>query len=490
MELRSTTSRGAGHSLNISRGRGKRLETPTPLSVGEGHDFTSRPLVVHSPASCARQITYPLDDINANAPLSSANSPPYTSNFVIESDQAQATGSQIIAHTITKRSSSDTTTLYGFPDNQIFPNMTSNSENQVPNDPTFNTVNENLLAAVQQTISLAHEEFRSEIASLRATISSLSQNTNSNIGGLPSSENSHRQNPLDNTAPPLATNDRNKIDVEKWKVNYNGTGNVADFLFKVDTLRNRTKCSDEHLLANFQIFLSGKAEVWYWEFIKQNDDPSYAFLKYSISQEFGLSETDDDILLKIRTRKQQQKESYDDFHSAVVSMNARLREPLSDNRLMAIIKSNVNTNLKLMLFNVEPRSLQSLRERARGAEKILLEGKVPLIPNSRISRQVNEIEVNSVDDEVNEAELDPQIEALRFPRRNTPPDYSKIKCWNCLALGHSYIYCPDEVRHKFCYKCGERGVVTTSCKNDHLGNRKRSELATGDSRSQAPTPSS
>ena len=154
--------------------------------------------------------------------------------------------------------------------------------------------------------------------------------------------------------------------------------------------------------------------------------------------------------------------------------------------LIEIIKKNVNPEIKVLLFISDPKDLGELRLLARKAEKLLLENK----SNSVLrTRQVNEISINTIPDE-SDQELDPQVEAIQFSRRSTNFDYSKIKCWNCLSFGHSYIYCPEETRHIFCYKCGERGVVTTKCKNSHLGNRKRSEMATGDSRSQTLTPSS
>lgn len=66
---------------------------------------------------------------------------------------------------------------------------------------------------------------------------------------------------------PLSHNfpNQSKVDIEKWKISFNGTGNVSDFLFKIETLQVRSYCSDEHLMNNFQILLTGKAETWYWD---------------------------------------------------------------------------------------------------------------------------------------------------------------------------------------------------------------------------------
>lgn len=197
--------------------------------------------------------------------------------------------------------------------------------------------NDNLIDVKQQSIRAVQEEFRTEFNALRATIPSLTQTTS------PSTDRPTASNDLEDRIPAITSIHRsnisqNKIDLEKWKVKFDGTGNVSDFLFKIDTLCKRTQCTDEHLMANFQIFLNGKADKWYWEFIKQNNDPTYSLLEYSLSQEFGSLETDHDVLLRIHVRKQQQKESYDDFYSLVVSMNSRMKDPIPERRLIDILK--------------------------------------------------------------------------------------------------------------------------------------------------------
>ena len=55
-----------------------------------------------------------------------------------------------------------------------------------------------------------------------------------------------------------------------WKVSYSGEGSVADFLFKLDTLSQRSQCPQDYVLSNFHIFLTNKAETWYWDYIRQN----------------------------------------------------------------------------------------------------------------------------------------------------------------------------------------------------------------------------
>lgn len=475
------SSKITGNKLNTSRGRGKNTGASASRSLDDlSRPSTPRPSTENSPPRCSTATAHSTGDPPECGDLNLDN--------IFDSFTSSSHNNTIIAQDTTiisdfLSSLEQTSPLLGFAENSESNNMATDSNTQPPTELATgeNTnLNENLITVIQ--------EFRSELNALKSTISNqkFSQTDHPTV----TNDNSTRSSVI----PPLnsfvSTINQNKIDLEKWKITFDGTGNVSDFLFKIDTLCKRTQCPHEHLMANFQIFLHGKAEKWYWEFIKQHNDPTYSLLEYSLKQEFGSSETDHDILLRIHMRKQQPKEAYDDFHSSIISMSARMQEPIAENRLIDILKRNTITNLRLMLFNTFPRSLHSLRDLARKAEKVLHESKIAL-PHIKPSRQVNEVDYAPVDDEESECEPDPQVDALHFTRRSARTDYSKIKCWNCLKLGHSYIYCPDEGdRPKFCYLCGERGVVTPKCKNVHKGNRKRSEMVTGDSCSKNQTPSS
>ena len=213
-------------------------------------------------------------------------------------------------------------------------------------------------------------------------------------------------------------------------------------------------------------------------------------MRNALIKEFGHLESDHEVLLKISLRKQQFKETYDDFHSSVVAMNSRLQNPLPDVTLIDIMKRNLNPNLRFLMFNSDPRDINDFRDIARKAEKVLRETKFQTSNNIGTCRNINEID--TLLPEVGDSEyLDPQVEALKLPIKKVNHDYSGIKCWNCLEFGHSYIYCSEEIKKPFCFKCGQKGTLTTKCPNNHpfQGNRKVGEMATGDTRPLPQTPS-
>ncbi|KAI8118509.1 hypothetical protein CVS40_9864 [Lucilia cuprina] len=392
-----------------------------------------------------------------------------------------------------------------------YPSVSNNNSQQTSNpinsEANRDTPMDSLIALMEQTMKNTREEFRRELISIRESISQIG-NTNTSIPFRPPDLSNNfvdpnllnfnmntNPNPQANHSMDFQTkttfNGESNVKLEKWKISYDGSGSVSDFLFKVDTLRSRAKCSDEHILSNFHVLLAGKAEQWYWLYTKQNRDVSYPILCSALTREFGHLESDHDIILKISLRKQQYKEVYDDFHTAIISMNSRLRTPLPDSTLIDIVKRNVNSNLRFLLFNSEARSMNDFRDIARRAEKVLRDNKFQN-PNLVSNRNVSELESSICED--NELEdNDPQLEAIHLSRKRNQNDYSQIQCWNCMSLGHSYIYCPEEIRKAFCFKCGLKGVLTPKCPNKHglarQGNQKTGEMATGDTRPVHPTPS-
>lgn len=348
-----------------------------------------------------------------------------------------------------------------------------------PNGEQAQSTYDALMHHFQETMRRTQEEFRQEFVALRESISQ-SRETRENGAPLGPVNTQGQTSGLPSNAFSCGPTAVHYTKLKDWKVSFSGEGSVSDFLFKVEVLRRRSQYSSEYIMSNFPIFLTDKADTWYWAYIKRNPEATYEDLKTALNEEFGTLETDSEILLKISTRKQLAKENYDDFHSFIVNLNLRLRSPMDDASLIEIIKKNVNPDLKVMLFISNPRDLAELRLLARKAEKVLLENKSN--NNFTRSRQINEISVDTVSDD-SDQEVDPQIEAIKINRNFIKGDYSKIKCWNCLQLGHSYIYCEDKTRHVFCYKCGKRDVTTPKCTEPHTENRRRSEWVIGDARS-------
>lgn len=376
----------------------------------------------------------------------------------------------------------------------VFPS-TSTTAPLVPNTTSTNSTNtpsfDSLVAFMEQTIRNTQDEFRRELSVIRESISHIGITSNDTQDRHPELAphvlNSPNSNILSGSQNKV--NSDSNVKLEKWKISYNGIGSVKDFLFKVETLYKRSKCSVDHLLSNFHILLDGRAEEWYWLFMRQNTNITYSVLHDALIREFGRLESDQEIILKISLRKQQYKETYDEFHTSIVNMNMRLRNPLPDSSIIDILKRNLNQNLRFLLFNAEGRDLNAFRDVARKAEKVLRDTKFPSQNNPPV-RNISEI--NTLSQDITDPEIiDPQIEAIQFNNRKVRYDYSGIQCWNCMDYGHSYIYCSHEIKRPFCFKCGQKDTLTPKCPNKHSfqGNRNVGEVATGDLRPPSQTPS-
>ena len=196
----------------------------------------------------------------------------------------------------------------------------NNSEPPNPDHITPLGTNNVLLESIQTMLRDTQIEIRSEMTALRDQVRTVQERQSQNDTTTTNSSM------LSNASEQRNTN--NNIDLEKWKISFDGTTSVSDFLFKLETLFMRTLCAENHLLSNFQIFLSGKAEKWYWQYVKQERHITFASLKHAITKEFGNLEKDLEIMLKISARKQSAKESFDDFYSSIISMNLLMRQPL------------------------------------------------------------------------------------------------------------------------------------------------------------------
>ena len=187
------------------------------------------------------------------------------------------------------------------------PNMPGNEDNTlegaVGGETTHHTTVDEFMHMLQTALKSSQDEFRKElkiisnsVSNLNTAVQSMENNERRNINTTPEQSRQSLQNSTSNFP--------DNLNQGKKNVKYDGIGSVSDFIFKIETLKIRTQCADEHLLANFHIFLSGKAESWYWIFLRQNRKSSFEYLKAALTREFGKLETDTDIKIKISLKKQ------------------------------------------------------------------------------------------------------------------------------------------------------------------------------------------
>lgn len=345
---------------------------------------------------------------------------------------------------------------------------------------------------LERVLTVNHNTFMGEMQNLRRSLTetvSANQNSNHNlnISGISHAPHVHRDvfelrgdnNRGSNMEPNLnlSTSSANSgnfssVRIDKWNITYDGTKDVHDFLFKIDTLRRRYNCTEDEVVANFHLFLKGKADAWFWFYLKKSPNTTYSQLCDAIVRKFLTVEDDCDLFVKMIERHQRSKECFEDYFTDILNMNSRLTDPLRDEKLVNLIMKNAWEPLGNMLFAKGASNLDQLRDRGLITEKFISRQ----IHTRQQKRTLAEIGPTGVDEMEDDIQADVSAINHRIYPANTRRqiDTSKYKCWNCDQVGHSYYDCPSETRNLFCYRCGEKNVTTIKCKV-HLGNITQNE---------------
>lgn len=342
---------------------------------------------------------------------------------------------------------------------------------------------EDLTNRLERVLTMNHNMFMNELSNLKQV---LVENSNRNMSSHTQRDfNNSRQN---NNQEAINDSFHNRsvnsdagrssassisVRIDKWNISYDGSQDVNDFLFKVDTLRERWNCPADQVVAAFHTFLKGKAEKWFWLFLKQNTNTTYDQLKKAIKKQFGDIDNDCDRIVRMIERRQLPKESFDDYFTDMIGMNSRLSQPMAENKIIELIKNNLRESLGSLLFSYELFSLEHLKDAARRAEKYLSRQQQVRFQKKFVTEIEHSEDIGDKDDEI-----DCEIAALQHRGFSQKPrkeiDTKNFKCWNCDQIGHSFYDCPLEERKLFCFRCGEKNVTTPRCKN-HAKNKSANE---------------
>lgn len=272
----------------------------------------------------------------------------------------------------------------------------------------------------------------------------------------------------------VGSSHQKSVPIHKWKIRFNGDGSVNNFLFQVHTLRRKNFYDEEDVFNNFDLLLEGRAESFYWRFIRMNPGARYTAFVRAFSVEFGSTEKDCMIMANLAQKRQGLNESFTTYLEVMRTLLDKMEFPIPDNSFISLVKSNCKPELSNLLFAVPIHSKEALSRAGKDAEQQLGYQNKLFKPYSNrfdnYKRTVSEIEIN---DELGKIEeLEAQINALKVQaqRKYSQPNTSESKyennirgCFNCYDLNHFQKDCPKEVTEVYCYRCGTRGVITPKC---------------------------
>lgn len=260
--------------------------------------------------------------------------------------------------------------------------------------------------------------------------------------------------------------------IRGWGIKFSGERNgmpVADFLFRVETFRQRYQVTWQQILNNFHLLVEGKADDYYWEMIRncQSNDVQMTWegLRNSFTRRFQKNASELELMRELLELKQGREESFDSVYSRFSRIHHQLPTPMPEGAVVELLRNSLREETARLMCLTDIYGIDHLRNLVAKAETQLKTKKSQWGPASnRISEIVRDTMF---------------ITQPASAENNTGQDrYANWMCWNCDQKGHGYITCEKE-RRIFCYWCGKKDVTCARCPSCKKGNRRASGNRTG-----------
>lgn len=126
------------------------------------------------------------------------------------------------------------------------------------------------------------------------------------------------------------------------------------------------------IIRDFPLLLAGRAESWYWLFLKTNRFHDWEGLKSSLLSQYQSSKSNFEIITELAQRKQQQNESIDNFFHAMGQIRSKLVQPISEYDMIKIMKKNVRDNIARIVYPIPVNSVEQFRIKSNEGERNFL----------------------------------------------------------------------------------------------------------------------
>lgn len=236
--------------------------------------------------------------------------------------------------------------------------------------------------------------------------------------------NSPQSTPRTNSQEPVVGEKVSNI-IRNWRIKFSGyddTKTVDEFIYRINVLTTNN--------------LNGDFD-WFTRALRKQYKSEY---------------NDYDVMENIHRRKQRIGEKFDDFFDSISALSDRLKTPLNDANLCAILLRNLRNEVRHELIHLDISSVSQLRLEVKRHEKFMKD-----VHDSETRRPVKAKVAEVSIPDINVKESDSDFEAIEIcaVREN-------IRCWNCKKVGHTY-FDRLEVRRIFCYGCGAKDIYRPTC---------------------------
>lgn len=284
------------------------------------------------------------------------------------------------------------------------------------------------------------------------------------------------------------------MPVFKWNIRFSGNsgrGSVSSFLEKVEELRISRNVTSTELFNSASLLFTDVALLWYRSI--KNQVSSWSQLVTLLKRDFLPPDYDHDLLLEIIARTQGVNENVMVYILSMEALFRKLSKPYPEEYILKQIIRNLNPYFSEKLSLCEVVSLDQLKDLCRKVQ----ENKVrvdkyrppPQKKSGLLEPEMACLAIQSDSSYPPRNARNPSgqrsLPMTRAPQGRLPaPPLGQLQCWNCSSYGHVAVSCPRP-KTTFCYGCGRRGAIRTTCPNCNADVRQPKNEGAGSGRGAA-----
>lgn len=262
------------------------------------------------------------------------------------------------------------------------------------------------------------------------------------------------------------------VPVYKWNLSFDGTGNVHNFIERVNDLSLSRNVSTASLFSSAVELFTGHALDWFR--VNRSSFNSWTDIVNALKEEFELLDHERRLVAQIRATYQHQKENLGSFITRVLILNNQLSSKLPDDEILEILQCNMLPRYiqKLSLSVISDiNCLKSFGKMIELADSRSDSRPSPQIANTSYNNNVSHSSSNNAFSRGNNRRSQ-NFNNVRFDRSANQNNLDNTNFRNHRQSFEFNKRSPSNMysREVRCFRCGRPGVKAPSCNCRHPKN--------------------